>query len=185
MRHRLLLIAFLGLAACAAPQTQSDAITGPRTKDADLFARVFLDRMQARSFATNTEHCGLLGRDANGRVIATTPLVGEEYSCPPPRVPENFAPFASYHSHGGFDPEADSEVPSSYDVLADREDGLIGYISTPGGRIWRSENGVATLLCGPGCITTDEDFESGHYDPVARRYTIEELRQRELAMMQN
>lgn len=167
------------LTACVDADQASAPITGPRTKDADAFAIAYLDRMQARSFARGVEFCGLFGRDAQGYVIATAPVVGHLDSCRLPDFPQDFNAFASYHSHSSYDREADSEVPSSNDVIADRMDKVIGYISTPGGRVWRNENGVARLLCGPGCIAVDPAFEPRVFGPVRARYTIIELRERE------
>ncbi|WP_371224518.1 DUF4329 domain-containing protein [Roseovarius sp. 2305UL8-3] len=169
----------LALASCEAPQIYSDPIAGPRTRDADAFAKAFLDQMQARSFAADREFCGIFGRDTDGYVIATPPILGRVDSCRTPDPAEGFNVFASYHSHGAHDEDVDTEVPSSYDLRADREEGVVGYISTPGGRIWFSQDGAATLLCGRGCITMDPEFTPGLYGPIANRYTIATLEQRE------
>lgn len=180
MIRRLIAFTILAaLGACGEGEYSSAPITGPRTKDADAFAIAYLDQMQARSFARGVEFCGLFGRDADGFVIATAPVVGHLDSCRLPDFSPDFKAFASYHSHSSYDSEADSEVPSSNDVIADKMEKVIGYISTPGGRVWRNENGVARLLCGPGCIAVDPDFEPEAFGPVRSRYTIIELRQRE------
>lgn len=180
MKRLLSIIGLIaGLAACEPVSVVSDAIEGPRTKHADVFAKAFLDKMQARSFSANREFCGLFGRDAEGYVIATPPIVGMLDSCRPPEIPGNFNVFASYHSHGAFDLDVDTEVPSSNDVIADLQENLIGYISTPGGRVWRNENGVAVQLCGRGCLTTDPNFRPEIYGPIALRYTIAQLIARE------
>lgn len=168
----------LTLAACETPARGPIAGELPRMTDADAYARVFMDRLQAASFDSNREFCGLFARDAEGYVIATKPVMGDHYRCQPPNVPDSVTPFASYHTHGAFDPEIDSEVPSSFDLVADREEGLVGYISTPGGRLWRSAGGNARLLCGPGCIAADPDYQTA-FAPVKRSYTADELRRRE------
>lgn len=179
MTKVLSLIAILALAACYGRAEYSAAISVPPSKDGDVFAKSFLDQMQARSFAANREYCGLFGRGDDGFIVATPPRLGNLDSCLPPDVASDFNAFATYHSHGAFDPEIDSEVPSSYDLVADREDGLIGYISTPGGRVWRSADGRAELLCDLGCISVDPDFRPGLYEPIATRYTADMLRKRE------
>lgn len=180
MRIALAALVVATLTACQAPSEPPTTLALLRTTDADAYARVFMDRLQPVSFASNREFCGLFARDAEGYVIATRPIIGGHDRCQPPDVPQDVTPFASYHSHGGFDPTIDSEVPSSYDVVADREEGLIGYISTPGGRLWRSSKGVARLVCGPGCIAADPDY-APIFEPVNRRYTADGLYRRENA----
>lgn len=179
MKKLTALFALALMAACDGAGFYTSPIQGPRTKDADLFAKAFLDQMQARSFEANREFCGVFGRDKDGYVIATAPIEGQLDACRTPVMDEDFQVFASYHSHGGYDPEADSEVPSSYDLVADKAEGVVGYISTPGGRIWYSKNGAAVQLCGRGCITVDPRFEPRDYGPVKHRYTIRDLRRRE------
>jgi hypothetical protein len=177
----------LGVVACGVSPPPSGGyptharypdISGPRTTYADQFARAFLNQMQARSFAENREFCGMFGRDAQGFVIATQPLPGGMDSCAPAFGPPGFRAFASYHSHGAFDPGADSEVPSPGDVMADMQEGLIGYVSTPGGRLWRNQGPQTTQICGPGCLVQDPNFVPGLYGPVATRYSVDGLRQR-------
>ena len=173
------LIVVLALAACYGETEYSAPISVQPSKNANEFAKNFLDQMQARSFATNREYCGLFGRNDDGFIVATPPRLGYLDSCLPPDVPADFNAFATYHSHGAFDPEIDSEVPSSYDLVADREDGLIGYISTPGGRLWLSADGRAELLCDIGCLSVDPEFRPGLFEPIATRYTADMLRKRE------
>ncbi len=172
-------LALAALVSCEEAEIYTAPIAGPRTKDANVFARTFLDQMQARSFEANREFCGLFGRDAEGYIIATPPLLGRLDTCRPPYPEDGFNTFASYHSHGAFDYDADSEVPSSNDLLADQAEEVMGYISTPGGRIWLSDDGKAKQVCGLGCITVDPRFEPRVYGPVQQRYTIAQLRRRE------
>ncbi len=174
----------LGMIAALAIMTACNGgpfapITMSRMTDADAYAIAFLDQLQPRSFATGREFCGLLGRDASGAVRATAPVMGHREHCTPGRAPENFNTFASYHTHGAFHADIDSEVPSAFDLVADREEGVIGYISTPGGRVWRSAQGRARLLCGPGCIAADPAYRPAAHAPIAPRYTADELRRRE------
>jgi len=185
MRHGLALLSVAVLTACYGTVQVSAPISGPRTTDADAFAKAYLDQMQARSFAANREFCGVFGRDEAGFVIATPPIRGKLDSCRPGFEPDGFNTFASYHSHAAYDEGADSEVPSSFDLVADREEGLIGYISTPGGRVWRSEGGRATLLCGPGCISVDPDFIPEQFGPVGTAYTADDLHHREVSLSHN
>jgi len=179
MKKRLAVLGMIALVGCSRPQVYSDPITGPRTKDADVFATAFLDEMQARAFKAGREFCGVFGRDADGYVIATAPVHGQSDRCYPPEPGKDFGVFASYHSHGAYNADLDTEVPSSFDLRADREEGVVGYISTPGGRVWRSTDGAAKLLCGRGCIAVDPAFTPDLYGPIANRYTIATLEQRE------
>ncbi|WP_082152671.1 DUF4329 domain-containing protein [Candidatus Rhodobacter oscarellae] len=99
-----------------------------------------------------------------------------------PRDPRDAAEIiASFHTHGGFDEDADSEVPSVSDVLADMEEGLDGYLSTPGGRFWfiDGQTGVSRQLCGLGCLPQDPDFAPGLHGTISKRYTLGQLEARE------
>lgn len=167
----------LALTGCieSAPPQDYPLVTGPKTRDADLFARVFLDQVQERSFAANREFCGVFGRDTDGYVVATQPIRGELDTCYPPNGPRGFGVFATYHTHGGYDVDAMSEVPSPGDLVADYEEGVVGYISTPGGRVWRSEGGKAHILCGAGCVTSDPDYDPRAEPPVGSSYTVPQL----------
>lgn len=73
---------------------------------------------------------------------------------------------------------ADSEVPSEGDLIGDFEEGVNGYVSTPGGRFWHINGQAqqATLICGPECLGVDPNYEADQ--SVARSYTIQQLRRR-------
>ena len=145
------------------------------------FARQILTQLQDNSFAANREYCGIIGLTADNKLTAATPRKGRRTSCQP-RDPRDAAEIiASYHTHGGFDWDADSEVPSTEDIIGDMEEGIDGYVSTPGGRLWfiDGQTGVARQLCGLGCLPSDPDFEPEVFGPVRDRYTLNQLEQRE------
>lgn len=145
------------------------------------FARQVLAGIQGNSFDANREYCGIIGLDADGRLVASRPRKGRTDSCKP-RDPRDAVEFiASYHTHGGFDEWADSEVPSTDDVLADMEEGLDGYLATPGGRLWfiDGQQGIARQICGVGCMPSDPDFEPEVFGLVKQRYTLSDLDRRE------
>lgn len=145
-------------------------------------ARAILNQLQPRSFAENREYCGYIGVLGDGRYMATDVTRGRNDSCLSRADESRFVGVtASFHTHAGFDPGADSEVPSSTDVEGDMSEGVNGYLATPGGRLWfiDGRTGVATQLCGPGCMGQDPDFVAGDAGPIAQRYTLQELRQRE------
>lgn len=55
---------------------------------------------------------------------------------------------------------ADIEVPSLEDMIGDIEEGIDGYIETPGGRLWFNDARArrVTLLCGSECVASDRWF---------------------------
>jgi hypothetical protein len=152
-----------------------------RDPELDRFAIRLLDSLQPESIRRNAEFCGFLGRDPAGAFAATEPEAGYSLGCDIYGWPEDFVPVASYHTHSAFDHEADSEVPSPEDVQTDVEDRVFGYVSTPGGRVWLIDwrTRTATQICGTGCVTADPNFVEGDAGPIARSYTLRELRRRQ------
>jgi hypothetical protein len=145
-------------------------------------AREILLQLQPRSFAENREYCGYIGVMSDGRVMATEVTRGDAYSCLSRGDESRFVDIvASFHTHAAFDRTADNEVPSSDDVLGDMDEGVDGYVATPGGRLWYIDGrrGVATQLCGLGCMGQDPNFIAYDAGPIAQRYTLRELRRRE------
>jgi len=61
------------------------------------------------------------------------------------------------------------------------EDGVDGYVATPGGRLWfiDGQSGRARQICGLGCLTQDPDFKPEIYGPIKQSYTLGEIEQRE------
>lgn len=157
------------------------AVTEAADPKERAFARDLLQGLQERSFKENREFCGYIGRTTDGRLVATGPRRGRSTSCVIDAPPPGIRVTASYHTHAGFDPYTYGEVPSTDDVLGDMEEGINGYISTPGGRFWFVDGpaGEAWLICGAGCLLSDPDFDSRQVDPVAPRYTLKELERRE------
>jgi len=149
--------------------------------DIDRFVLAHFDRIQPPSIRENREYCGLVGFDADGLLAVTPARPGTVDSCDPGAAPPGFEVIASYHTHGGYTPDADSEVPSVDDLLGDLEDGIDGYVATPGGRVWLnlSEEELTFQLCGRGCVPADPTFRACPADPPAIDYTLNELRARE------
>ncbi len=159
---------------CATPSFSQDAYEV-------AFVKKVLSQVQAKSFATQREYCGYIGVTPAGRLKATPPKRGQLDSCYAHTPPNNLEIIASYHTHAAYDPEADSEVPSSVDMLADMGEGVDGYIATPGGRVWfiDGRRGIARQICGVRCIISDKYFKSGAYNRVRARYTLRQLQRRE------
>lgn len=144
-------------------------------------AKRTLEMAQPPSFSSKREHCGLIGQLPGARFAATRPKRGGADSCRPREFRRDVQVMASYHTHGSYDPEADSEVPSSTDVIADMEEGVFGFVATPGGRMWMIDpvSGIAQMICGLGCLSQDPDFIEHPADNIRARYTLRQLHLRE------
>lgn len=101
----------------------------------DEFALSQLEKIQLRSIRDNVEYCGFIGYDSSGELTATRAKRGQMDSCEPDDPPPGFDALASYHSPGAYTPDADTEVPSVDDLLADFDEDIGGYVSTPAGRV--------------------------------------------------
>jgi hypothetical protein len=158
----------------------SSRIVAPPAAQADAFAVSFLNSIQARSFRERRELCGYFILLPNGHITATQPIPGTFASCEQPIPQPGQGVFASYHTHGAYGPEYDNEVPSPTDLLSDFEFGMDGYVSTPGGRVWRIEYDTRDTLqvCGQGCIAVDPGFVPQNESSITSRFTVNELRRR-------
>ncbi len=174
-RYEAAFLAALLAIAPAAPAQAQDA--------AELAAaRGVLLQLQARSFAENVEYCGYIGRMPDGRLTATEVTRGDTWGCLSRGDQSRFVEVvASFHTHAAHDRSADSEVPSTDDVRGDMDERTNGYIATPGGRLWFVDwqRGVATQVCGPGCMGQDPNFIPSDSGPVAQTYSLRELQARE------
>lgn len=128
-----------------------------------------------RSIAEDREYCGYIGFDASGALVASPARAGGEGSCLPDDPVNIEVIIASYHSHGGYAPEYFSEVPSGDDMEGDADEGVDGWIATPGGRLWYVDtvDMVASQICGPGCLPSDPAFVET--DRVEPSYTYDDL----------
>lgn len=139
-------------------------------------ARKVLGQLQVRSALENVEYCGYLGFDDAGTLVATDAVPGGPDWCEPV-WPEELEVVASYHTHADYDPTAWSEIPSGNDMESDEEEGIDGYVSTPGGRFWYidTEDMVATQICGIGCLPRAPRFIPAPEDDIRQSYTYDEL----------
>ena len=141
----------------------------------------YLETVQEQSLDAEVEYCGYFIRRNGGDLRATAATRGEQYFCIP-KIPagDDAELVASYHTHGTFSPEADSEVPSVDDIIGDREEEIDGYIATPGGRVWFHdvETGRIEQVCGLGCIVADPNHDEGANAPVATTYSLKGLEKR-------
>lgn len=154
--------------------------TVPQSEIQD-FAKQQLASVQRRSFSENEEICAIIFEDSNGELGTTEPVVGDKESCDIAYFDlPGMAPVASFHTHAGYDPEYDSEVPSLLDIRGDIKDGMDGYVSTPGGRFWHIDGnaGTATQVCGEGCLAKDQKFRPCSSRTPGMRYTLAEMERR-------
>lgn len=145
-------------------------------------AKTTLADIQNNSFAANREYCGMIGRNEAGQLVITRPRKGRRDSClPRPFRTNDIKVLASYHTHGSYDFDADAEVPSVDDFDADRDEGVLGFVATPGGRFWMldPERGTIRQICGIGCLPKDPDFEQGVAGRIPKTFTRAQLVQRE------
>ena len=145
------------------------------------FARAQLAAIQPRSFADRVELCGMIAQDADGNLSSREVIVGHEATCDISYFTfRNRLPVATYHTHGGFDPRYDSEVPSLIDVQGDMASGMDGYVATPGGRLWHidPQTGTSRQLCGAGCLPVDPRHTPCPADPVQQSYSVVQLHTR-------
>ena len=158
-----------------AAQTR-DALTDPL----DRFAAAFFDMLQPISIGDGVEYCGLFIRDASGRLVATPPRRGTPDSCQAEDDPEGADVLATYHTHGAYDRDADTEVPSVDDLEGDIDEEIDGYIATPGGRLWLNDaaDRRSYLLCGPGCVVADPDYRPCPAFPPGNDHTVDSLKAR-------
>ncbi len=151
-----------------------------QTPDLAALAKTTLNALQQTSQSSNREYCGYIGL-VNGALKATKAKRGKTESCFAKAPPYNMDLIASYHTHAGFDPDIDSEVPSVDDMFADEEEGVDGFVATPGGRLWYidSRKMIAKQVCGIGCLHQDPKFKPNVSGQIKTRYTIDELIDRE------
>lgn len=159
----------------AAAQNRSDL-----SEVLDIFAAAHFDWVQPRSIREGVEYCGLFGVDRKGNLVATLADAGDADSCQPDDAPPGVDVLASWHTHGAYDRDADTEVPSLGDLESDIEEGIDGYIATPGGRLWLNdaEDRNSTLLCGVGCVVADPAYRPCPAFSPGREYTLTGLRAR-------
>ncbi|MEP3655453.1 MAG: DUF4329 domain-containing protein [Litorimonas sp.] len=150
----------------------------PKTEAEVQFIKSVLDGLQTQSFRSAREYCGMLVLDVDGNFNVTEIQKGRASSCKPPPSDESSIEIASFHTHGAFSVDHDSEVPSSDDMEADYLEGNDGYVATPGGRVWyiNGANMTAVLICGEGCIQADPNYVSENLPlKIGQPYTIEDL----------
>ena len=146
----------------------------------DAVAEAVLTEAQALSLANNREYCGYIAFNADDKLQYTAPIRGDIESCEPPVVPDSWELIASYHTHGALDPaepDANFELPSSDDLISDSEEGVDGYLATPGGRFWFIDtvDELVILLGDTGYFAPDQRFMEDVDCPPQAEYSFEDI----------
>lgn len=133
--------------------------------------------LQPKSIRWNREYCGYIGYDSEGELVATRPAPGKRDACLPYDPTDLALVLSSYHTHGAFLDDFYNEIPSGVDMEGDVEEGIDGWVATPGGRLWYidTEKMTATQVCGIGCLPMDQTFQSGSMGHVAPSYSYDDL----------
>lgn len=155
-----------------------DFVVTVSQSEVQAFARVRLAAMQAQSFDEKVELCAIIFEDSDGNLDTTGARAGDEAACDLRYFDEpGMAPLASIHTHGAFDESYDSEVPSLIDLEGDIESQLDGYVSTPGGRLWRVDwqQARAVLVCGEACLEQDPAYRPCPGDAISPSYSLTQL----------
>ena len=145
------------------------------------FAANELNALQRKSFAEGVEYCGMIYETRDGKLVHEEISKGDSSSCDFGfEYGGDYNPVASFHTHGGFDPDYDNEVPSAIDIEEDIKNQVDGYIATPGGRLWRVDwrEQYAEQVCGERCLKQDPKYVPCPAYPVKQKYTLESLESR-------
>ena len=125
----------LTLANLAGCVPERDAPAGPNPVSlvdeaaVEALAKTVLRDLQTPSFQENREYCGVIGLD-QGVLRAAAPTRGRAKLCITFNVPETWQIVAIYHTHGAYDRNAHSEVPSVQDIESVYANRVLGYVST-------------------------------------------------------
>ncbi len=135
-----------------------------------------LANIQQQSIEDQVEYCGYIVIQ-NDKISATDVTKGGEDYCEMDAPPEDAEIVASFHTHGNHNPEYNSEVPSDADVEGDEEEGIYGFVGTPGGRVWLIDpfqDGIFSI-CDEACIPQDEDYNAADYPEIPQSFNEKEL----------
>ena len=164
--------AALLLAACAG--SPNAVASGGTPSNVQAYAKTVLNDLLPASFAEGREFCGYIFVQPNGTLSHTQPRAGRVDFCDYGLAPTTTV--ASFHTHGQYLPQYDSEIPSFDDARGSIDIGYDDYLGTPGGRFWViGADGESNLLCGVGCLPSDPNYREDPSLPVDNAYTVGEL----------
>ena len=145
------------------------------------YTRATLEDLQERSITQNQEFCGVVYEDEEGTLHTSRIYDGTRAACAFDwGLPLGNNVVASFHTHGGYDIDFDSEMPSIEDLASDIDARIYGFISTPGGRLWQTDwkRETATQICGEGCLRQDPRYAGTQKERLALSYTFDDLQTR-------
>ena len=173
--HLALALALLG---CVPPEVERFSSRAYDKETLRAVAKQALSALQGPSFAENHEYCGFIGITATGQIQAASPSRGQRDRCAAVYLPYTWWRIAHYHSHGGYDPQSQSEIPSALDIQSLQGAGIPGYLATPGGRFWEidPERAQVRQLCTSACLPQDPAYVED--TPIAQSYSFAEILER-------
>jgi hypothetical protein len=162
--------------ACWILALMPTTLLGQSIDDEALIRSVFAD-LNPTSIEQNVEFCGYIGFTADGELAYSQPTRGDEGSCLSDDPTNLELITASYHTHGGFSPDYSSELPSGTDMEGDEDEGIDGWVATPGGRLWYIDTTdmVTFQICGIGCLPSDPEFIAGDSGIIEQSYSYDDL----------
>ena len=162
--------------ACWILALMPTTLLGQSIDDEALIRSVFAD-LNPTSIEQNVEFCGYIGFTADGELAYSQPTRGDEGSCLSDDPTNLELITASYHTHGGFSPDYSSELPSGTDMEGDEDEGIDGWVATPGGRLWYigTTDMVTFQICGIGCLPSDPEFIAGDSGIIEQSYSYDDL----------
>jgi hypothetical protein len=145
--------------------------------DEEALARSIFADLNPISIEQNVEFCGYIGFTADGELAFSQPTRGDEGSCLSGNPDTLDLVTASYHTHGGHSSDYSSELPSGTDMEGDEDEGIDGWVATPGGRLWYIDTTdmITRQICGIGCLPADPDFVSGESGLIEQSYSYDDL----------
>lgn len=162
----------IALTSLIAPITAS----AQSAEELALVKEIFAD-LNPLSIAQNKEFCGYIGLDDDGNLTFSEPTPGNTDSCLADDPININVITTSYHTHAAFSPDYSSELPSGTDMEGDEEEGIDGWVATPGGRLWYidTEDMITRQICGIGCLASDPNFIAGDSGIIEQNYSYDEL----------
>ncbi len=165
------------LRMCCAAMISVPSLVMAQSIDEEALMRAVFAELNPISIAANIEHCGYVGFTADGELAVSPPTPGDTSSCLADDPDNLELVVASYHTHAAFSPDYSSELPSGTDMEGDEDEGIDGWVATPGGRLWYidSTDMVTWQVCGIGCLPSDPEFIAGDSGIIEESYSYDDL----------
>lgn len=176
-RPRPALSALLLALALALPGAALPGMARAQSAQETAFVLGLMESMNALSVRFNREVCGYILRHPNGAYSSTKVSWGGHASCASLPLQGGVDVVSSWHTHAAWGEGYDGEVPSIQDVEGDMDQGINGWVGTPGGRLWHVDGRTGTMrqVCGRDCLPVDPNFFPEEHGPVAESYTLDAL----------